>query len=293
MTAVPLLSTAMTEHDDARAFELLVDGVDFGEGPRWRDGTLWYSDFYQQRVYRVTPQGERTTVVELDDRPSGLGWLPSGELLIVAMTSRRLVRYDGSSIVEHADLSELTVDKCNDMVVDAAGNAYVGHFGFDLESGADYQPASLILVRPDGTAQVASSDMAFPNGSVITPDGKTLIVGQSFGGSYVAFDIAADATLSNRREWASIEGTAPDGCAQDAEGAIWFSDAIGSQVLRVLEGGTVTHRVPTPQPTFACALGGPSGDTLFVLTSPSADPREVAGSGAGAIYTCQVEVGAN
>ena len=275
------------------AFELLVDGVDFGEGPRWRDGTLWYSDFYQQCVYRVTPDGERTTVVELDDRPSGLGWLPSGELLIVAMTSRRVLRFDGNTVTEHADISALTIDKCNDMVVDASGNAYVGHFGFDLEAGAEFQTSSLVLVRPDGSATVAAEDIAFPNGSVITPDGLTLIVGQSFGGSYLAFDIADDATLSNRREWAAIAGTAPDGCAQDGEGAIWFSDAIGSQIVRVREGGQVTHQIPTPQPTFACALGGPTGHTLFVVTSPSADPRDVAGKGAGAIYTLEVDVPAD
>ena len=275
------------------AFELLVDGVDFGEGPRWRDGTLWYSDFYQQTVYRVTPEGERSVVVELDDRPSGLGWLPSGDLLIVAMTTRRVLRFDGTTVSEHADISGVTVDKCNDMVVDDKGNAYVGHFGFDLEAGADFAMSSIVLVRPDGSAVEAADELAFPNGSVITPDGATLIVGQSFGGSYVAFDIADDATLSNRREWAAIPGTAPDGCAQDAAGAIWFSDAIGSQVVRVLEGGQVTHRIATPQPTYACALGGPTGDTLFVLTSPSADPREVAGKGAGAIYTMQVEVSAD
>ena len=182
----------MTEQQTDAVFELLVDGIDFGEGPRWRDGTLWYSDFYQQRVYRVTPDGVRTTVVELDDQPSGLGWLPSGDLLIVAMISGRLLRYDGSEVTEHADISALTVDKCNDMVVDAAGNAYVGHFGFDLAAGANFKMSSVILVRPDGTAQVAADEIAFPNGSVITDDGRTLIVGQSFGGSYVAFDIADD-----------------------------------------------------------------------------------------------------
>lgn len=283
-------STVVTEQQQDATFTLLVDGVDFGEGPRWRDGALWYSDFYQQRVYRVTPDGERHTVVEIDDRPSGLGWLPSGDLLIVAMTSRRVLRYDGETVTEHADLSDLTVDKCNDMVVDSAGNAYVGHFGFDLEAGADYAAASLVLVRPDGSAEIAADNIAFPNGSVITPDHTTLIVGQSFGGSYVAFDIAADATLSNRREWAVIPGTAPDGCAQDSEGGIWFSDARGSQVVRVLEGGQVTHRIATPQPTFACELGGPTGHTLFVLTSQSADPRQVAGSGAGAIYSLEVDV---
>lgn len=267
----------------------LVDGVNFGEGPRWHENELWYSDFYQHRVYRVSASGQRSTVVEIDDRPSGLGWMPNGDLLMVAMASKRLLRYDGNSVTTHAELAEFAPAKCNDMVVDAAGNAYVGHFGFDLENRADFEPASILLVRPEGTVEVAADQMAFPNGSVITPDGSTLIVGQSFGGDYVAFDIAADATLTNRRTWAEIPGTAPDGCTLDDAGGIWFSDARGSQVVRVLEGGEVTHRVPTPQPTFACTLGGDDGRTLFALCAPGSHPDAVAAEPAGAIYTMAVE----
>lgn len=267
----------------------LVDGVDFGEGPRWHEGRLWYSDFYQQRVYAVTETGERETIVAIDDRPSGLGWMPNGDLVMVAMSSKRLLRYDGVAIATHAELSEFAPANVNDMVVDAHGNAYVGHFGFDLEAGEQYTPASLLLVRADGSVEVAAEQMAFPNGSVITADDATLIVGQSFGGDYVAFDIATDATLSNRRQWAEIAGTAPDGCALDADGAIWFSDARGSQVVRVLEGGEVTHRVPTPQPTYACMLGGSDGRTLFALTAAGAHPDEVAGSGSGAIWSMAVD----
>ena len=173
---------------------------------------------------------------------------------------------------------------------DADGNAYVGNFGFDLEARAAFAPAALTLVRSDGSVEVAAEDMAFPNGSVITPDGSTLIVGQSFAGDYVAFTIEGDGSLAYRRQWAEIPGTAPDGCTLDADGAIWFSDAIGSQVVRVREGGEVTHRIPTPQPTFACMLGGSDGRTLFVLTAPGSHPDEVAGVGGGAIYTTTVDV---
>ncbi len=267
----------------------LVGGLDFGEGPRWHDGELWYSDFYQQRVYRVAADGTRTTVVEIDDRPSGLGWMPNGDLLIVAMTSKRLLRFDGATVTTHAELGEFAPANCNDTVVDGAGNAYVGHFGFDLEAGDDFTPASVLLVRPDGAVSVAADNMAFPNGSVITPEGDTLIVGQSFGGDYIAFDIGADASLSNRRQWAAIPGTAPDGCSLDAAGGIWFSDARGSQVVRVVEGGEVTHRLPTPQPTFACVLGGADGRTLHALCADGSHPNKVAGSRSGTILTTLVE----
>ena len=272
-------------------WSLLVDGVDFGEGPRWRDGALWYSDFHQRAVYRVTADGERTAVYQgLDDRPSGMGWWPDGTFVVVFMTSRRVMcdRGDGK-LVEYADLSSIATHNCNDMIVDRHGNAYVGNFGFDLEALASFQSADLAIVRPDGSVGVAAPAMAFPNGCVITPDETTLIVGQSFGGDYVAFTMHDDGTLTDRREWAEIPGTAPDGCTLDAAGGIWFSDALGSQVVRVEEGGNVTDRVATPMPTFACMLGGDDGRTLFALCSPGSHPDESAGKAAGAIYMRTVE----
>lgn len=272
-------------------WELFVDGIDFAEGPRWHDGRLWYSDFHQRAVYSVSPGGDRRVEYgDLPDRPSGLGWMPDGSLLVVFMTERTLMRSDRNGrLVEHADLSELAAWHCNDMVVDAHGNAYVGNFGFDLEAQASFASANLVLVRADGSVELAAGDMRFPNGSVITPDGSTLIVGQSFGGDYVAFTINADATLSDRREWATIEGTAPDGCTLDAAGGIWFSDALGSQVVRVEEGGTVTDRVATPAPTFACMLGGDDGRTLYALCAPGSHPDQCAGKAAGAIHSMRVE----
>jgi sugar lactone lactonase YvrE len=267
-------------------WELLVDGIDFAEGPRWHDGRLWYSDFHQRTISSVDADGDRRTEYgELPDRPSGLGWLPSGELLVVFMTQRRVMRDPGDrTLVLHADLSDLAPWHCNDMVVSERGMAYVGNFGFDLDARASFRTTTLVLVRPDGSAEVVADDMRFPNGSVITPDGGTLIVGQSFGGNFLAFDIADDGSLSGRREWAAIEGTAPDGCTLDAVGGIWFADAVGSQVVRVEQGGTVTDRIPTPQPTFACMLGGDDGRTLYALCAPGSDPAVSAGRAAGAIH---------
>jgi sugar lactone lactonase YvrE len=250
-------------------WEVFVDDVSFAEGPRWRDGYLWYSDFYHHTVYRVSEAGLREPIVKVPNQPSGLGWLPDGDLLIVSMIDRKVLRF-GAELTEHADLSEVATFHCNDMVVDAVGNAYVGNFGFDLEGGAPNQPADLALVRPDGSIEVVASGMEFANGSVIT--GNTLIVGESFGSRYSAFDIEPDATLSNRRTWAEMPGMAPDGCDLDAEGAIWFADAIGNQVVRVLEGGEITHTLSTDSGCFACQLGGSDGRTLYALTSTSSGP---------------------
>ena len=287
------VSVATNYGADMSSFELFLDGIDFGEGPRWHDDRLWYSDFFQHKVFTVDASGNRTTMVEFpgDARPSGLGWMPDGSLLIVSMLDRRVMKWAGGELTEHADLSHIAGFHCNDMVVDAKGNAYVGNFGWDIVNDfANTTPADLALVRPDGSTEVAASGLVFPNGSVITPDASTLIVGESFGGQYRAFDIANDATLSNERVWASVPGMAPDGCDLDAEGAIWFADATGQQVVRVLEGGEITHTVPTGDSCYACVLGGDDGRTLFALCAPGADPHEVENKGLGTIKTMRVEV---
>src|SRR6478736_427810 len=234
---------------DQPLLKLLVDGVDFGEGPRWHDARLWYCDFYQRAIYTVTERGKRAAAhADLPDQTSGLGWLPDGRLLAVSMNDKKVLRDDGHGFVVHADLSELATGLCNDMVVDHHGNAYVGNFGFDYFNGEALRPADLILVREDGSTAVVADGLRFPNGSVITPDNRTLIVGESYGAGYEAFTIQPDGTLTDRRRWADTPGMAPDGCTMDADLGIWFADAVGSQLVRVVEGGEITHRIPTPQP---------------------------------------------
>ncbi len=270
--------------------EPFVGGIDFGEGPRWHDGRLWFSDFYQHAVKAASLDGTVEVVLEFEGQPSGLGWLPDGDLLLVSMLDQKLLRYDGAGLHEHADLSEVATSFCNDMVVDAQGRAYVGNFGFDLHAGDDLATATLALVQPDGTVEAAADGLRFPNGSVITPDGGTLIVGESFGREFSAFDIGEAGRLSNRRVWASVPGTAPDGCCYDSEDGIWYADALGNAAVRVLEGGEITHRVETEQGCFACMLGGDDGRTLFLVTAPDSHPDRVGGTGQGRIDTVRVEV---
>ena len=189
--------------------EPFIGGIDFGEGPRWRDGRLWYSDFYQYAVKAASLDGTVEVIVEVPGQPSGLGWMPNGDLLVVSMRDRRVMRYDGVALHEHADLSEIATSLCNDMTVDAEGRAYVGNFGFDLHAGEDFAPAVLGLVQPDGTVEAAADGLAFPNGAVITPDGATYIVGESFASQFTAFDFGPEGRLENRRLWAAVAGHHP------------------------------------------------------------------------------------
>jgi sugar lactone lactonase YvrE len=255
--------------------ETLLDGLAFPEGPRWHDGRLWFSDQHTGRVVALSVDGMAETIVEVPNGPSGLGWLPDGQLLVVSMRDRRLLRFDGSSLHKVADLSALAPFHCNDMVVDAFGRAYVGNFGFDLDGGGAFAPTVLIRVEPDGTTAVAADDLSFPNGAVITPDGTTLIIGETFGGRLTAFAVRPDGSLTDRRVWAEVAGMVPDGCCLDADGAIWVADPVGRHVVRVVEGGAVTDTVTiaAPNSAYACALGGPDRSTLFVCTAPTSTPE--------------------
>ena len=270
--------------------EVLVDGLAFPEGPRWRDGRLWFSDMHHHVVMTVDPDGKTEEVVRVEQRPSGLGWLPDGRLLVVSMEDRRVLRLEAGGLVPHADLSHIASWHCNDMVVDGRGRAYVGNFGFDHDSGAAPGTAALALVHPDGRAEVAAEGLSFPNGSVITPDGRTLVVGETWGGCLTAFTIGDDGRLSERREWARLEGAVPDGICLDAEGAIWVASPISNQFLRVLEGGEVTHRLTADRMAIACMLGGDDGRTLFALTSKTTKPDEAPRLLSGRIETARVEV---
>ena len=268
-----------------RSLTTLFTGGSFFEGPRWHDGTWWVSDFYRQQVGRIGPDGTEEVVVHVEHQPSGLGWLPDGSLVIVSMKDQRLLRFADGELSTLADLSPYCGGHLNDCVVDDAGRVFVGDFGFDLMAGGDAAPASLKRVDPDGTVTVVAEGLQFPNGMVITPDGGTLIVGETLGNRYTAFDLAADGSLANRRVWAElgpeVTGTtteqvlgqvriAPDGCTLDAEGHIWAADAVGNRAVRVAPGGGVVDEIAGPegQGVFACALGGDDGRTLLLCCAP-------------------------
>ena len=269
--------------------QTLVEGLRFPEGPRWHAGRFWFSDMHARQVIATDLDGKTEVIAVLEQDPSGLGWLPDGRLLVVSMQDRRLLRLDPEGLTEVADLSPFADYHCNDMVVDARGRAYVGNFGFDLHAGATQTKANLVLVHPDGRAEIAAPDLSFPNGTVITQDGRTLIVGESFGACLTAFDVADDGTLSGRREWAHLERAVPDGICLDAEGAIWVASPISGAVLRVREGGGVTDRIEVEHEAFACMLGGPDRRTLFICTAAASDPRETE-TRTGRIETVRVEV---
>jgi sugar lactone lactonase YvrE len=285
---------------------VVASGFGFLEAPRWHEDRIWFSDFYTHRVLSAREDGSGLrTEASVPHQPAGLGWLPDGRLLVVSMRDRKVLRREpDGTLVVHADLGGHATGHANDMVLDAAGRAYVGNFGFDLMSGAPLETASLHRVDPDGAVTEVASDLWFPNGSVITPDG-VLIVNETFGNRCTAFDLTVDGRLANRRVWAEF-GPLPagramdkvlaqctvagDGACLDSEGAVWIADAAGSRLLRVEEGGEVTDELHPGSPVYACALGGTDGRTLYACAAPDFDEAARSAAREAALIAIRVSV---
>ena len=287
----------------SRDVRILASGLHFGEGPRWHQDRLWFSDFYKHAICSVGLDGDLRVELALDDQPSGLGWMPDGSLLFVSMARLQVWRrWPDGRLGLHADLSDIAVHRCNDMVVAADGTAYVGNFGFDLDTTArekglqaifaDTPLADLAAIAPDSTVSVAASGLAFPNGMVITPEGRTLIVAETFGMRLTAFDIAADGSLTGRRLWADTAPRLPDGIALDASGAIWIANPGAAECARIAQGGEVLETVKVEGTNvYACMLGGPQGRHLFMLCGPHSDAHKAAEAPLADIRVVEVDVG--
>lgn len=291
-----------------RALEVLLEGGAFFESPRWHEGRWWISDFYRHLVLTVDGDGRTEEVWTVEGQPSGLGWMPDGSLLAVSMLDQRLLRRaPGGAISVHADASEFCGGHLNDIVVDGTGRAYAGEFGFDLMAFAEPSLANLLRIDPDGAVSVAAEEMMFPNGSVITPDGRTLIVGETAGSRYTAFTIGDDGALTDRRIWGQVAPPpeigsleemlaglrfGPDGCALDAEGHIWSADEVGARCVRLAPGGEIVDEIATPAGLncFACMLGGDDGRTLLLCAAPDFLPQNRTAARDAVLLTTIVDV---
>ncbi len=284
---------ATRERGMARKLEKLLTGGSFFEGPRWREGRWYVSDFYQHHVLAIDENGAAEEVLIVPQQPSGIGWLPDGSLIVASMRDHKLLRRrPNGEVTVHADVSAFCGGWLNDIVVDGKGRAWCGNFGYDHFAGETPRTTNIIRVDPDGKAQIAASGMHFPNGSVVTPDNRTLIVGETTGACYTAFTIAGDGTLQNRRVWASLPDLLPDGCCLDAEGRIWSADPRESRARLIAEGGRVIEEIRTPAGTapFACMLGGADGKTLLLACSPPGVGAGREGKTDGCIFTARVDV---
>lgn len=261
----------------------LAEGFCFGEGPRWFEGLLWFSDMLGEAVHTVNLHGDLTTLPMPGHHPSGLGFRPDGTLLIASAERRQLLSYDGYTVESIADLSDLVPADLGDMVIDAAGRAYVGSQARD--------GGVIARVDPDGSVAIVADNLDFPNGMVITPDRATLIVAESTGRRLTAFTIGSDGSLSGRRIFADGLDGPPDGICLDAEGGVWVAMTLAHAFVRIVEGGEVTERIDmVDRVAIACTLGGPERRMLFLLSSTDAYPQRLIGTKQSRLDAVAVDV---
>lgn len=255
-----------------------MDGIVFGESPRWRDDRLWFSDWGAGRVISVAADGSPTVEAEVASFPMCIDFLPDGRLLVVSSADRRVLRRESDgSLVSHADLGPVSTKPWNDIVVDGYGHAYVNSIGFDFPEG-EFAPGLVALVTPDGRVTSVADGLAFPNGMAVTADGSTLIVAESYAEQLSAYRIAEDGTLTYPRVWAATPGDHPDGICLDATGALWYADVGNQRCVRVREGGEVLATVDLDRGAFACALSRGRDPKLFVVGQNWGGPEAVGGA---------------
>lgn len=256
---------------------LLADRV-FGESARWHDGRFWFTDWGTHEIIAVDGDGRSEVVVRVPftSFPFCIDWLPDGRLLVVSSSDRPLLRQEANgSLVPHADLSAVLNKGWNEIAVDGRGNVYINGGGFNLMAGEPYAPGIIALVDAHGVARIVADGIAFPNGMVVTPDGSTLIVAESYGKRLTAFDIAGDGSLANRRVWADLGNGVPDGICMDGDDTLWYADVPNKCCVHVREGGEVLQTIPLDRGCFSCALGGVEQRTLFIVATSWNGPAKM------------------
>jgi sugar lactone lactonase YvrE len=258
----------------------------FPESPRWHEGALWFSDLIGGKVFRADEQGQLTLVAQYSDWISGIGWWPDGSLCVVGMNDRQMLERDGDTLVAVADLTSVARMHSNDMLVLPNGCAFFGEVGYDVHGGEAPRGANLVRYTQDRNMTVVAADLGCPNGMALMPDGKTLLVAETFRDRITAFDMDEEGTLSNRRIWAAMDGHQPDGICLDDAGGLWVACPFTNVLRRVLEGGEVTHQITFETLPLACVYGGENRDTLYVCTALHPDEATQSMAG-GAIQTVQ------
>jgi sugar lactone lactonase YvrE len=270
---------------------LVTEEIAFPESPRWVEDRLWFSDVYDFKLKAVDLDGNLEVIAEVPGRPSGLGLLPDGRMLMATGVERKLhaVSPDGE-VTEVADLSALATGFLNDMVVDSEGWAYVGDTGFNPASGEPFKPGRTWLVAPGREPEIAAEDVHLHNGCAISPDGGTLYVAETFAHRVTSFTIGSDGRLGERAVHTELPSR-PDGLCLDAEGALWVAMVQDSEFVRIDPAGEVVERIASPAPfALACALGGPERRHLFLDSADTTLERLREGDSVGRIDVVEVAV---
>ncbi len=269
-----------------RPLAIAADGFGFTEALRWKDSRIFFSDLFLGQVWWLDEQGNQETLLEVDDIPSGLGFLPDGDLLIVLMESARIVRLGPTGhLSDYADLSPFAVGP-NDMIVDLSGQVYVGQLGFDHRTDKR-SSTSLLLITPDGDVSEVAQNLWGPNGMVLSHQGRRLYVSESESDKVTMYDRDTSGRLSNPKVAVQLpHAHRPDGICRDNDGGLWVSVPFamapeaaprhfGPGIIRFGADGAMTHLIPAPEGRrfVDCTFGGSGLDKLFVCSVTTSSRR--------------------
>jgi sugar lactone lactonase YvrE len=240
----------------------------FGEGMRWFRNRIWLSDMLARTVYAYDAAGTSAKIATVPGRPNGLGFLPDGRLVVTSMADQKLlVRAADGSLRQYADLSGLMTGYCGDMAVDTVGRIYLDDVGYRVFEGEERKPGRLILVQPDGSSRVLLDRLAFPNGMWITRDQRRLIFAEGRASTLYSFELATDGGFADQKIFARLDSEVLDGLTLDDAGGVWQCLPHDRELLRIVDGGDVTHRIKLPLQPIACCLGGDALRTLYVVAA--------------------------
>jgi sugar lactone lactonase YvrE len=264
--------------------KLLAQGLSWPESPRWRDGILYISDVHNFRIARVHADGSVDTLCKVDGRPAGMDFAADGSLLLATGVGRELMRIDpGTGEMDRlASLGERAKAYLNDLVTHPNGWSWFGDTGFRFGIDEPVANGSLWGFHADHGLKQVASEIFFPNGLVVSPDGAVLYVAETFGKRITAFDIAADGTLGDRRLHASLPAE-PDGLCLDAEGCLWVPLLFQGDFIRIAPDGSEIARLHFPgMNAIACIAAGPDRRALFLCVSAvdRSDPERLIRNGA-------------
>ena len=245
----------------------LVTGLGMGESARWHSGEFYFADWTAGTISALDAAGNVRRVAGVPSFPITFDWLPDGRMAVVSGADGAvLAEVPHAGLVPLSDLRSFSPHPWNEIAVHPAGNIYVNGIGQDY-AGEPQDNGLIVLIRPDGTAEQVAGNLAFPNGMLVSADGRSLVVAESNAGRLTSFEILPDGTLAPSQTWASLEGSAPDGISWDGSGGIWFAEVPGERCVRIQEGGQVLQTVQLDDGCFSCAAGGDDGGLLFMMTA--------------------------
>lgn len=267
------------------------DGFKFLEGPAANaEGELYFVDVIGQKVLKAHPGGEAETV--LKEGAGGLMFGPNGLLYMTQGQRNRVSSLDlgsGEVKVVAERYNDKPFNGPNDLVLDAVGGIYFTDPS--LFGGGAQDKKAVYYIPASGPPVRLVDDLNFPNGLILTPDEKTLIVVQYSAPEVMAYPIEAPGKLGAGKVFCKLAGSpdgrkkgGADGVTIDTAGNFYATVPATRSVQIFDPQGKPLGQIPVPKVPTNCTFAGPDFKTLYITTGQTlySYPMEIKGHRCGA-----------